>query len=281
MYPNPVPGSATFGTPIELDLTGHAPRSIECNNNGCLIIAGPAGSITDFRLFTWSGNPMDTAELRAADLSNQANLGNFEGIGALPNGAFLGNDGDNATVQLIVDTGTFDYYNDGSEAKDLPNAEWKKFRSELVTLGPVETPPIANPGDIVINEIMQNPNVVTDADGEWFELYNTTSGSIDINGWTIADADVDLHVIDNGAPLVIASGGYLVLGINANMATNGGVTVDYAYNSNPIFLSNSADELILITPDTIEVDRVEWDGGPLFPNPTGAAMALQATNSGQ
>ncbi|MCB0572546.1 MAG: lamin tail domain-containing protein, partial [Phaeodactylibacter sp.] len=134
---------------------------------------------------------------------------------------------------------------------------------------------VVSPGDIIFNEIMQNPNAVSDSDGEWFELYNTTSASIDINGWRIADAGSDMHLIDNGGPLEIPSGGYLVLGINADPATNGGVAVDYAYGSG-LTLGNGDDELILFTPDSVEVDRVEWDGGPLFPDPTGASMALQA-----
>lgn len=272
----PTPNSAIFGAPIELDLAGHSLRSMECSANGCLLIAGPAGSVTDFRLYTWSGNPSDAPELRSAGLTAQANMSNFEGIATLPDSPFLGSNGDAQVVRLIVDTGTFDYYDDGTEAKDLPNAEWKKFRTELVALGAVTTPPIANPGDVVINEIMQNPNAVTDATGEWFELYNTTNAPIDLNGWTIADAGSDAHVIDNSGPLIIDAGAYLVLGANADTATNGGIMVDYAYSS--ITLGNGDDELILITPDSIEVDRVAWDGGPLFPDPTGASMSLQATN---
>src|SRR5690606_4368767 len=29
-------------------------------------------------------------------------------------------------------------------------------------------------------------------------------------------------------------------------------------------------------PDSTEIDRVEWDGGPAFPDPNGASMALQS-----
>ncbi|NIP52260.1 MAG: lamin tail domain-containing protein, partial [Phycisphaerae bacterium] len=70
----------------------------------------------------------------------------------------------------------------------------------------------ADPGDVVINEIMQNPNAVFDSAGEWFELYNATGADIDIEGWTISDNDIDSHTINNGAPLIIPAGGYLVLG---------------------------------------------------------------------
>jgi hypothetical protein len=125
---------------------------------------------------------------------------------------------------------------------------------------------------VVINEIMQNPNAVFDSAGEWFELYNPGSSAIDINGWTIQDNDIDLHVINNGTPLVISAGGYLVLGNNADSATNGGASIDYAYSG--VFLANGSDELVLLDGASSEVDRVEWDNGLTFPDPTGASMAL-------
>jgi hypothetical protein len=128
--------------------------------------------------------------------------------------------------------------------------------------------------EVVINEIMQNPNAVLDSAGEWFELYNPTGGAIDVNGWTIKDNDSDSHVIDNGGPLLIPAGGYLVLGNNGDSGSNGGVSVDYAYGS-AWFLSNSADEVVLLDGGLVEIDRVEYDGGPNFPDPTGASMALK------
>ena len=51
------------------------------------------------------------------------------------------------------------------------------------------------------------------------------------------------------------------------------MNVDYNYGSS-FFLSNSADELILTDASANEIDRVEWDGGPNFPDPTGASMEL-------
>jgi hypothetical protein len=129
------------------------------------------------------------------------------------------------------------------------------------------------PGGIVINEILQNPSVVSDSAGEWFELYNVTGMDIDIDGWTIADNDFDLHVIDNGGPLVIPAGGYLVLGRNGDSGTNGGVSIDYVYPSD-WFLSNSTDEIVLYDYLGNETDRVEYDGGATFPDPNGATMSL-------
>ena len=131
----------------------------------------------------------------------------------------------------------------------------------------------ANPGDVVINEIMQNPAAVADAAGEWLELYNPTSAVIDIEGWTILDNDIDSHVIANGGPLIIPAGGYLVLGNNADTGTNGGAPVAYSYGS-AWFLANGADEVVLLDAASNEIDRVEYDDGATFPDPTGASMAL-------
>ncbi|NNJ66019.1 MAG: ExeM/NucH family extracellular endonuclease, partial [Xanthomonadales bacterium] len=127
--------------------------------------------------------------------------------------------------------------------------------------------------ELVINEVMQNPAAVFDSDGEWFEIHNPTAGAIDIDGWTVKDNDIDSFVIANGGPLLVPAGGYVVLGNNADSGTNGGVTVDYEYSG--MFLSNGADELVLLDGGLNEVDRVEWDGGPAFPDPTGASMALK------
>jgi hypothetical protein len=134
------------------------------------------------------------------------------------------------------------------------------------------TPSTARPGDVIINEIMQNPKAVSDTNGEWFELYNATAAAIDLNGWTIRDLGSDFHRILAGGPLWLSAHGYLVLGRNANPATNGGVTVDYQYSN--FILGNDADAIILADGLGTEIDRVAYDGGATFPDPDGASMAL-------
>ncbi|MEL6820727.1 MAG: lamin tail domain-containing protein, partial [Calditrichota bacterium] len=134
-------------------------------------------------------------------------------------------------------------------------------------------------GDIMISEILQNPDAVSDANGEWFEVYNTTSSAIDINGWIIKDDDSDSHTISNGGALEVPANGFLVLARNGNISTNGGVTVDYQYSG--FTLGNSADEVVLLLSDgTTEIDRIEYDGGPNWPDPNGEAMVYTGTPSG-
>ncbi|MFC2038766.1 lamin tail domain-containing protein [Chloroflexota bacterium] len=115
--------------------------------------------------------------------------------------------------------------------------------------------------DILINEIMPNPNSVPDTDGEWVELYNNSKTAVDINGWTIKDDDFDSHLIDNGGPLIIPAFGYIVLGINADETENGGVLVDYEYEyewGNRFYMSNSGDEVVLENADGVEIDRMSY-----------------------
>jgi hypothetical protein len=128
---------------------------------------------------------------------------------------------------------------------------------------------------LVITEIMQNPSSVSDSDGEWFEIFNSGDIELDLNGWTIKDADTDNHTISSS--LIINPGEYKVLGVNSNSSSNGGVTVDYQYSG--ITLANGADELVLINTNDTVFDSVAYDGGPdndggIFPDPTGASMAL-------
>jgi predicted extracellular nuclease len=136
-----------------------------------------------------------------------------------------------------------------------------------------ETAAAAMPDSIIINEIMQNPNAVSDSNGEWMELFNSTDIAIDIDGWKMKDNGSNSHTINNGGPLLIAAGGFLVLGNNSDAGSNGGLQVDYQYSSG-FALSNGDDEIILLDGSDAEVDRVEWDGGSQYPDPTGASMAL-------
>ncbi len=137
-----------------------------------------------------------------------------------------------------------------------------------------DAPTCGSPEVIVINEIMQNPAAVGDSDGEYFEVFNPGMADVDINGWTIADNDTDSHLIANGGPLNVPAGGFLVLGRSTDTLTNGGAPVAYAYGSD-ISLANSADEIVLFDGSMTEIDRVEYDGGPGFPDPSGASMQLR------
>lgn len=128
---------------------------------------------------------------------------------------------------------------------------------------------------IIITEVMRDPTAVTDANGEWFEIYNNTHNPIDINGWKILDAGSNSKILDNGAPLIVPAHSYFTLGVNDDPASNGGISIDFDYGSSSSFsLANGADEIILKDRDGIIVDSIGWDNGELWPKNAGKSMSL-------
>jgi hypothetical protein len=116
---------------------------------------------------------------------------------------------------------------------------------------------------LVINELLANPGgVISDANGEWIELYNAGTLPVDLQGLVIADSAASgrrpYHLI--GSSLVVAPGGYVVLGNTTNTTDNGGVPVDYAYGSAMAF-ANSLDAVKIarvVGTDTLTLDRTQY-----------------------
>jgi len=127
-------------------------------------------------------------------------------------------------------------------------------------------------GQIVINEIMYDPNPPAPGNAEWFELYNAGSDPVDLDGWMIRDDATNPQTFTISGTLTIGGGSYLVLG---KMTTDhGGITPDYVYPTS-FQLANSEDEIMLFdASDTpVEQDRVFYDENP-WPVGDGAAIAL-------
>ncbi len=249
------------------------------SNNTTVQFASSAASVNEgdgtYDLVVTISNP-DATNATTADVvlisGDPADLGNY----TTQTVTFPAGSSDNQIVTITI-TDDSELEGDEDFTFELQNVSGGNSATTgspsqfVLTVIDNETPAVP---DIVINEIMQNPNAVADSDGEWFELYNNDSQAVDINGWTIKDDGSDSHLIDNGGPLTIDPGDYLVLGINGDQATNGGVVVDYVYSG--FTLANGADEVVLIYSDgTTEVDRVNYDGGTTFPDPTGASMELK------
>ena len=128
-------------------------------------------------------------------------------------------------------------------------------------------------GDIVINEIMQNPSGMTFSiknNKQWFEVYNNSNKTIDLQDCVLSDNIFNSHIIQN--QLIINTGDYVVLGHSDDKNINGNVDVDYVYFPG-FFLRDSSDEIIL-TCDSVEIDRVEYDNGATFPDSSGKSMIL-------
>jgi hypothetical protein len=69
----------------------------------------------------------------------------------------------------------------------------------------------ASSPQVLISELMKNPELLPDADGEWIELHNAGSTAVDLGGCTLARDDQDLAfegslVLEAGAWLTLANG---------------------------------------------------------------------------
>jgi hypothetical protein len=125
-------------------------------------------------------------------------------------------------------------------------------------------------GDLVITEIMKNPAAVDDTTpgGEWFELYNASGGTVDLNGLDLWDDDTDATTLSSAD--VFAARATIVLGNNADTSTNGGVTVDIEYSG--VSLANGDDEVGL-GDRTAPIDHVAYTDAA-FPDTSGASLSL-------
>ena len=121
---------------------------------------------------------------------------------------------------------------------------------------------------LVINEVLVNPGgTITDANGEWFEVYNAGSRSVDLQNMVIADSAASgrrpYHLI--ASSLTVAPGGYVVLGNTTNTTNNGGVTVDYQYGA-ALQLANSLDAVKIsrvVGTDTLTIDRTQYSSAAI------------------
>ncbi|MEZ4730669.1 MAG: lamin tail domain-containing protein [Caldilineaceae bacterium] len=129
-------------------------------------------------------------------------------------------------------------------------------------------PPATLPPHLLLTEFLADPKAVKDEDGEWLELFNADTVAVNLRGWTLADLDSDRHTIT--LDVIIQPGQYLVLARNGDAALNGGLLVSYTYQD--LALANSADELLLLTPDDVEVDRVIWGDGTGLAVKAGASV---------
>ena len=125
-------------------------------------------------------------------------------------------------------------------------------------------------GDLLLTEILRDPDG-SDSDKEWFEIANTTGAAISLLGWSFSDDDGDSFLVTQA--VVVPANGYLVLGETTVAADNGGAPVSYGYGGN-MTLGNADDELVITSPEGLEIDRVDWVGGVTWPNTEGFTMSL-------
>jgi uncharacterized protein len=121
---------------------------------------------------------------------------------------------------------------------------------------------------------MYDPDVFGDVLGEWFELFNYGTTTVNLKNWNFKDLGSPVQTFNITTDLLIGPGQYRVIGTNANTATNGNVTVDFAYGISAFTLLNNGDAIIMTDSDGVERDRVVY--GNSFPDPSGASISLNS-----
>jgi hypothetical protein len=129
----------------------------------------------------------------------------------------------------------------------------------------------AAPGDLVINELMILPPSGALA-RQYIELHNTTSSILNLELLSISGLTPDQDIVIT-EPLLVAPGGFVVLGASDDPLLNGDIEVDYVYAN--MALSEFVGALSL-TFGGVEIDQLLWLIGA-FPDDVGAAMSLDPT----
>ncbi|VGO20320.1 lamin tail domain-containing protein [Pontiella sulfatireligans] len=95
-----------------------------------------------------------------------------------------------------------------------------------------------NPDDLLINESLTHQD--DDTPGDWVELYNASTNSIDINGWFLSDDEDNLAKVELSGLSSIAPSGYLVLTEHSHFGTTVAGTNGFAFSElgDDIYLSS-------------------------------------------
>ena len=113
--------------------------------------------------------------------------------------------------------------------------------------------------DIVINELMPvNSTVVADQNGEyddWIELYNISSGSIDISGYYLTDKKSKISKWQIPQGTSIPGNGYLIIWADKD-TTQVGLHANFK-------LSSLGEDLLFSKPDQTLIDEVTYPGQTL------------------
>ncbi|HSU17257.1 lamin tail domain-containing protein [Longimicrobium sp.] len=115
---------------------------------------------------------------------------------------------------------------------------------------------------LVINEMLVNPGgTISDASGEWIEVYNAGTRPVNMQNLVIADsAAAGRRAYDViAASLVVQPGGYATLGRTTNTTSNGGVPIDYVYTMSGFPNSLGAFKIARVYgTDTLTIDRTQY-----------------------
>lgn len=123
---------------------------------------------------------------------------------------------------------------------------------------PPPSPSIA--GDLVITELMRVPSCPL---GEWFEVYNPTSGPFELQGLVIDDGGIGTDTFTITQSVIIPAGGFAVFANAIHFDCLNIVGPYFPYTN--FTLNNSGVDKINIRNGTVVIDSVEYDTAIFWP----------------
>ncbi len=252
------PGGTAVVTPTTMELTDFADDGLLLQLEGTLVTVAAEMTVTsppnNFGEWVVNGNYTVGGSFYAFEAEANATLTSLTGVLVYSYGEWK--------IELRSDADVGGYEGPGViEPGDCETAD--KCAADLVA------------GDLMLTEVQFNPQVGDDAGNEWFEIRNTTAGSIDLNGVSFYDDTSSSITISTSA--VVAPGDYFVIS-NAGVGTWAYTTfiADYTHASSGFGLGNSGDgDYIQIKVGSLFID----EANPLWNPSTTSGYAWQLSSS--
>ncbi len=135
-------------------------------------------------------------------------------------------------------------------------------------------------GDLVVTEIMTEPQKVAVYFGQWIEVTNASGELLDLNGLVVQDATgAESFTVTGGSELLLPHGEAIVFGVSDVTDTgttgyNGNIPVDVVYDFGDFEMKRSSDT-IRLTYDGDVIDAVTWDSSWGLPTTASHQVAPQ------
>lgn len=129
-----------------------------------------------------------------------------------------------------------------------------------------------------MNEFMPYPYVVDQDYGEWMELYNAGTCSVNLRNWKVVSYGQEFTINPTGTdPVWIAPGGYFLLAVSSNTTANVPI-VDFVIPTT--FYFTVTDVNFLYDTNGVERDRTDYSVGlGAIPGRSVSLRAPDADNS--
>ncbi len=136
------------------------------------------------------------------------------------------------------------------------------------------------PGEVIITEVMIDPESYSSNDGEWFEVHNIASGGRELQGCRLSETTQPggtehNYLVPIETPVPIVAGGYVVFG-----RSGGGLLPGWVPYSSLGFNDTDPEALVLTCPDAagtpVEIDRVVYNATGARSVPTGYSWSLSS-----